>query len=142
MTCLSLFTAVLLVLLSSCSRHSGPERIEVTGTVLLNGAPLQDGVIRMIPEAGSGNPRSVAKIENGTFRINNLGGVAVGTYQVEILGFRIEKTVEEGETIENRIQILPPEYNKKTTLTLTISEGSRLVEETFELEADPNKAYF
>jgi hypothetical protein len=136
------FLLVLLVSLSGCGNKSELKRVEVKGTVLLNGEPLKDGLIRMIPVEGSKNPRSVAKVENGQFYIDNLGGVAAGTYQVEVLGFRTETTVEDGETVENRIQFLPPEYNKKTKLTLTIPEDSRLVEEKFELQADPQKSYF
>ncbi len=70
--------------------ESKPERVPVSGKVLIDGKPLNKGVIRFVPEQG--RPSSSAILSDGTFDVasTTLGddpiqiGVFPGHYKIEV----------------------------------------------------------
>ena len=59
------YVAILLVIvLGGCNRH--PTRVPVSGTVLIDGAPLKEGNIKFVPK--DGRPSS-GKINDGRFSL-------------------------------------------------------------------------
>jgi hypothetical protein len=61
----------------------GQDRHEVTGEVLLDGQPVEDGVIQFAPADGQGTGDG-AQIANGRYRIPKEKGLAPGKYKVTI----------------------------------------------------------
>jgi hypothetical protein len=73
-----------LALMAGCGR-SGPARHEVSGTVLFDGKPLDEGVIRFEPLDGQASLDG-ATISNGAYRIPKDKGLFPGRYKVLIIG--------------------------------------------------------
>lgn len=76
----------MLVLPAGCG-SDGLHRVVVTGSINLNGAPIDDGQIRFIPEIGTVGPLTVAPIRQGQYRCDVNGGVPMGTHRIEILAW-------------------------------------------------------
>jgi hypothetical protein len=132
MRCLfSLTAAALLLALAGCG--GGLERSVVTGKVTYKGKPLTKGQIRFIID---NQPSAMGQIENGTYRIDHLGGVPVGKGKVEIDGFeetgKVIFTGPSGEKAVEARQVLPAKYNTKTELTVEITKGEN--EKNFDLQ--------
>ena len=123
--------AALLLALAGCS--DGPARTVVTGKVTFKGAPVAKGQIRFLI---NDRPSAMGQIENGTYRIDHLGGVPVGSGKVEIEGFedtgKVVWTGPAGDKVHEARQILPKKYNEKSELTVTIPPG-RQHEQNFDL---------
>lgn len=116
----------LLVLVSAgCGKSNPLGRQAVTGTISLNGQPLEHGTIEFSPQ-GEGTA-SGAVIENGSFSIPADKGLPPGDYLV-----RISAADEEGEPVDmpgesTKIapELIPPEYNSESEQTFTVStDGS------------------
>lgn len=127
---------LLLAVLLGCSAGDGIRRGAVEGTASLDGSPIADGVARFVPTGDTTGPLVDAKITAGSFALPQKTGPCVGTQRVEIFAF--QKTgkmiVEDGEETEEIKQLVPPRYNTKSELTVTIQEGENLLP-PFELAA-------
>jgi hypothetical protein len=132
-------------IVAGCGRGGGLDKSIVEGKVSYQGTPLTDGQIRLNPKAGTKGPASVAFIENGRFRFTARGGVQSGTYQVEVLSYRPipgakPYTAEQADGHPEikvgdipREQFIPPKYNTKSTLDVTIEAGSGEITKDFDL---------
>src|SRR5262245_61161133 len=99
------------------SSESEIERFPVTGTVTLDGAPLENGTIRLLDLNGGGDG---GEIKNGNFSMQ----ATAGAKRVEIQATReSEKEVEgkEGSGITQVESVVPSQYNTSSTLTAEIS---------------------
>ena len=132
---MSMCTLSLTPLWAGCG-HDGPDRVEVSGKVTFDGAPVQSGRIWFRPQPGSHVPPAGAWISNGQYHVTHHGGVPVGAYTVEITarrpvpGFAI--SAEEAAAIDEDVptqQYIPARYNAESTLTFIIEEGSRDITE-------------
>jgi hypothetical protein len=117
-----------LALLGGCGRGSGPVRHEVTGTVLYDGKPLDDGVIFFEPADGQGS-QDGATITNGEYRIPRDKGLFPGRYRVRILGGdgssgggQATPEARNAGAARGRERI-PPEYNEKSDLVREVKDG-------------------
>jgi hypothetical protein len=136
-----LSAALMTTLLAGCGDDRGPERVVVSGTVTYNGKPIPDGSIRFVPTAASAAPISGAPIVAGRYKIESRGGVAMGTYRVQIEAYRQAANqnapaapLRHGlPTGEMREQYLPARHNTQTQLQTTIESGRREVTKDFEL---------
>jgi hypothetical protein len=139
---LGLVCVVVVTITSGCGQ-SGPERVEVSGTVAYQGQPVKEGMIRFIPTKGTEGPAWGARIVDGKYSARGKGGVPVGTHKVEIIahrdkpkparstspppsGFELDAPVP-------REQYLPEKYNTKTELEITIPPGSGKIVENYDL---------
>src|SRR5438874_241891 len=96
---------------------SGPPTAEVSGTVRLDGRPIEEGSIQFIPVEGTRGPSAGAPIEDGKYHIPRKKGVTVGTNRVELRAFKNagtkiqDPTAPPGVRTEARVQAFPPEFN-------------------------------
>src|SRR5687768_9789455 len=115
--------AVLLITAVGCSQDT--THGVVNGTVTLDGAPLSSGLIRFIPEDGQ-SPSADATISDGSFEAK----VPVGKKQVtisapKVVGQRKMYETPDSPTVDVVEELLPEQYNVRSTLTLTVSPGEQ-----------------
>jgi hypothetical protein len=112
--------ALVLALLSGCG-PARPKKVLVSGTVTMDGKPLQRGEIYFtVPEGGTAP--DVLQVADGKFE----GKVTVGKKRVEI------SSPQPVPTRPGAVQMGPPEvlnlvhedYNINSKLTAEVSEGS------------------
>ncbi|MDY0167158.1 MAG: hypothetical protein RBS80_11485 [Thermoguttaceae bacterium] len=119
-------------------------RAIVTGTVTYQGEPLPSGRIVLLPAKGTKAPQSGAEIVDGKFTVDARGGVAVGTYQVQITAQRVDpKYAELGDSLPADFQdiggppmqqYLPEKYNIRSEMESTIPPGARRMTPAFDLD--------
>ena len=130
---------LLLLVSAGCSPSVG----EVTGEITLDGQPVADGMISFIPpSSGKSLKPAWSKINSGTYSIS-AGSVLQPeiSYRVEILAYH--KTGREfrsaapgGGAEQERVQIIPTEFNRKSTLKATFQAGENEI--NFDLETPPD----
>lgn len=139
--------AFLLSVLTGCG-HSGPERAVVKGEVRYQEAPVPFGKILFVPDENTLAPTSGGFIVDGQYEVSAKGGVPVGTHKVEIRGYQHKNALSGGihlddasapgpgdpEYVRSDKQFLPPKYNTKTELTITIEPNESLKIQDFLLE--------
>lgn len=114
-----------LAVLGGCG--DGSAKQAVTGTVTLNGKPLEKGQIVFRPERGTSSPSAGADISKGGFSITCERGVLPGKFRVEITasrpsGKRVRAPLT-GETINVEEQFLPARYNLQSELKAAVESG-------------------
>lgn len=119
-----------LLLVAGCG-DKGPLRHKVTGTVSLDGQPVETGQVLFIPADGQG-PSDACPIVAGKFE----GEVAPGSKRVEITASKQVPPKEPGG-MPDSISLIPPKYNSQSTLTAEIKDGQEPL--TFDLEAGAKK---
>ena len=139
---LTLVAGCLTMACTGCGRD-GPERAVVTGKVTYCGEPVKKGIIRFKPTKGTKTPPWGANIIDGRYEAFGKGGVPVGTHKVEIMAWRDAQPKSAqaandsmdvaGGAISGK-QYLPPKYNTRTELEITIEPGSGEVARDFILE--------
>jgi hypothetical protein len=108
----------------------GDGKAEVSGTVSLDGTPIEEGAINFIPIDGTRGPGAGAAIRDGKYHIPRSMGVTPGKNRVELRAFRNtgrkvkDPTGPRGAMTEERTQVFPLEYNDQSTLTREVSPGS------------------
>ena len=123
--------ASIAMLANGCGGQSGIERPAVSGTVLLDGQPIESGTISFVPAPGTKGPTAGGIIKSGKYSISEGDGAAVGTARVEIssskaTGKMIEvgSPMPPGTKIEETIEAVPTKYNKNSTLTVEIKAAA------------------
>jgi len=102
-------------------------RSAVEGSVTLDGAPIEEGTILFIPQAGTPGPKTGGRISAGNYRIGPSQGPAVGQHRVEIRS-RIElpyRPDDPEDYFQNRHRPVPPDpvparYHDRSNLQVTI----------------------
>lgn len=125
--------------LAGCGGSSGIERYGVSGTVTLDGEPLDTGAIQFGPEDGQGMSGGAA-IQNGTYDIPADRGLPAGKYRVRISSAGGGTEVEEeapGESLENLAnERIPAKYNVNSQETIEITpDGSNTFD--FDISSSP-----
>ncbi len=125
----------LAAIMGGCGK-SGLERVVHSGKVTYRGEPIKSGEIRFIPTKGTEAPFWSARIVEGQYLANGRGGVPIGTYRVEIVGWRQKGTskslpigVSPGDLPKD--QYLPAKFNTKSDLEITVIPGSEKVVKDF-----------
>ncbi len=120
-------TALLLIVallpLAGCMGRDG--RQGVTGTVTVDGQPLESGLINFRPTAGMQANSSGGAIHDGVFKLPADNGLKPGKYIVTIQAFR-----ETGEMIDDpqlgRIaRQAPVRFKESDTLEATVTVGQK-----------------
>jgi len=122
--------AVLIVVSVGCSSEDAAKGT-VTGEVTLDGQPLKTGLIRFVPADGK-TPTADATITDGKFT----AVVPLGEKKVEISSPKVVGKIKMYDTPDSPVvdqtkDIIPQQYNVRTTLTLTVQKGTQ--EKKFEL---------
>lgn len=142
---MAMLSAGLTLMALGCGGSSGPELINVSGTVTYQEKPVKDGVIKFIPAANSQTPSRTVVIKDGKYDAAGRAALGVGTYKIQITAYNGEPVatksypVSDAESEKNepkpREQILPEKYNKKSEIeALTIKSGSEAITKDFKLE--------
>ncbi len=145
MTSSRTFTITVLVLsfvtLAGCGSGDGRERIPVSGTVTYQGQPVANGEIRFQPIEGTKTSPSGATIKDGQYKVTARGGLPVGKFCVVITAFRPEarqalKKQKGGIGDDGKLllQFLPPKYNNKSELTISINLEEEAKTANFDLK--------
>ena len=103
-------------------------RASVHGRVLMDGEPVESGMIQFIPTGGNTGPTAGGTIENGDYSIPAEKGPPVGLNRVEIQGTKktgkkVIPPVTTGSTDKPIDEIVPPAYNTQSTLQETLEPG-------------------
>jgi hypothetical protein len=123
------------LLLAGCGGGDGG-RATVKGTVTLNGTPIQDGAINLIP-TDSELRRVGGQITKGAYELSGeQSGPLPGSYRVEIYGFEPIGAPAAGESGDADAesatrQVVPAQFNTESDLTLEVDSSE--VEKNFDL---------
>lgn len=120
-----------LATLAGCAGASGPERASVSGTVKLDGVPVEQGTISFIPTGPKGGPTSGDVIEKGNYSIAATGGPILGDHKVEIRALKktgkqikvMPPAVSPTGFVDETVEAVPAKYNSSSTLTQTLKSG-------------------
>lgn len=114
-----------------CGRsYEGDKRYEISGAATFNGQPIVEGTIDMTPIDHDGHAVS-GMIEDGQYAFAEEDGPNLGMYRVEVYGFQsvgdAAETAEDAEAAEAKMrQVVPPKYNKATTLEIEVVDGENI----------------
>ncbi|QDT90320.1 peptidase associated/transthyretin-like domain-containing protein [Gimesia algae] len=128
-----------LLLLTGCGQASdGMALTPVSGTINYQGEPIQEGVIRLIPQTGNSAPARTAQINAGNYQFTDRSAVKPGTYQVKISAYQGETGLpgdQPGGSSSSRKQYLPEQFNTKSTIEpITIPPDSDPIQHDFHLQ--------
>jgi hypothetical protein len=156
MNCRIALTMALLITGVAASGCGGqPDKAPVQGSVTFNGKKVLNGDIRFVPEAGTKGTATFAPIVDGQFKADGNWGVAVGEHRVILRAFILEDvgaaagggqadilasgSKQGGKPsipvyrFEGREQFLPPEYNARAGLTISVTGDQKPQIENFNL---------
>ncbi len=121
-------------------------RTSVSGTVMLNDAPLSNARIVFICESPGGQLKASALVNNGLFFFPEDAGPLPGTARVEIYPVELElEELEAQRQQDPKTEIdltpvdIPPNYNIRSTLTAEVKADSDQNVFSFELSSRPTK---
>jgi len=122
---------MLLGLLPLCSGCGGgasdqPELGQVKGVVTLGGEPLPDARIVFSPVEGGQSSEATTDAQ-GNYELVYRGdekGAKVGEHKVFISTFEESVLDDSGKSTGGREELVPEQYNRNTTLTVTVEPGA------------------
>ena len=119
---------------SGCGGKSAIDRAVVQGAVSYQGAPVEKGEIAFIPTGQQ--PSTIARILDGTYRIEAKGGVPVGGHKVQIKAFRPANTTAATDlAVGGRgKQYLPSKFNTQSELIVNVESNGNAVTHDFHLK--------
>jgi hypothetical protein len=99
---------------AGCGRGDLPRRV-ISGNVTCGGKSVATGMVRFLPiDAASGLPSAGGAIADGQYRIDQLGGVPLGKYRIEIdarqLTGKQNTNPLSGKTTEETVSVGPKVY--------------------------------
>ena len=113
----------ILVAAFGCASDSGKGTL--TGTVTLDGQPLQNGLIRFVPVDGQ-TATAEATITDGEFIAEvPLGEKRVSISAPKVVGKRKAYQTPDSPTVDIVEELLPARYNVQSVLTLTVTSGAQ-----------------
>jgi hypothetical protein len=118
----------LVCVLTGCA---GSRRASVEGKVTLDGQPVEDGAIRLLPAGDTKAPAVGAVITDGEYAIDAENGPFPGRYRVEIRSSRpsgkkvpVPPPAPAGAMMDEMKEAIPAAYNTSSTLFIDIVAGS------------------
>jgi hypothetical protein len=115
----------LLLLLPVLIGCGGPSRLNVEGTVTLDGKPLEKGAIQFCPQTGTPGPTAGGDVVGGAFAIPASQGPLAGKFSVQITatGPTGRKVFDERSRgmIEEYAQYIPAKYNTHSELQVDVA---------------------
>jgi len=107
-----------------CSEKAGPSLGTVTGTVTLDGRPLQHASVVFQPVTG--RPSAGLTDANGKYSLiytPDVKGASIGKHQVVIRTTGLE---EDDDAAEKKKETLPKKYNDSTELQAEVAPGRNI----------------
>jgi hypothetical protein len=109
-----------LALATGCSDE---RKAQVSGTVTLDGVPVENGTIQLYPVGASGQSAG-GGIENGKYKLDaSVGEMKVTINASKVVGKQKMYDTADSPVIDKMAEIIPDEYNTKSTLTVTLKPG-------------------
>lgn len=143
------FLSSLLLLCSSsgCGHSDDLQRNAISGTITIDGAPLESGVVRLIPIEPHSGPGSMEKVTEGAFQFTEENGPIAAQHRVEIeatehVAFAIDDEAAFASFVKSTGRSplarnpIPAIYNSASTLTANI-ENTADQRFVFELKSRP-----
>jgi hypothetical protein len=97
----------------------------LNGTVTLDGEPLKAGIIHFVPADGR-TASADANITDGKFTAKvPVGEKKVSISAPKIVGKRKMYETPDSPTVDVVEELLPAQYNRQSTLTLTVKAGEQ-----------------
>lgn len=111
------------LLFSGCG---GTGLAEISGNVVYDGTPVQQGTIAFLPTDGAG-PTAAGAVADGKYSVK----IAPGRKRVQIEAFRIvgqrhHRNAPDSPLVDIREQILPDRYNARTELVREVTPENRV----------------
>lgn len=126
----SFFVAALVgLLVAGCSTDS--KNGLVSGTVTLDGQPLENGLIRFIPTDGHSASNDTTIVKGAFSTSLPIGDKQVSISAPKVVGKRKMYDTPDSPTVDVTQELLPARYNVQTTLTLKVEPGKQ--QKAFEL---------
>ncbi len=125
--------ALLIFLVVGCGGGSdGLAREAIRGTVSLDGKPLPEGLIQLIPTSSQGGNPSGGSIKDGNFSIEKAQGLVPGEYRVVINSSKREhataNAADEAPGVVNQTggpkDLIPVRYNANSMLKAEVKAGT------------------
>lgn len=117
----------LLAGLAGCGGGSdAPQRYPILGRVTLDGNPLENGEVLILPADGKGRPDAGA-IKNGEFAFD----CTQGSKRVEITSTKEIPPASPGG-VPDYVALIPKKYNSASTLTAEVKPSRNVSDNTFE----------
>ncbi len=123
-----------LAFIDSGCNDSGPELGSVSGTISLDGKPLEGAEISFQPDLATGSPALGETDVQGRYEMRHSRsrkGAHVGTHKVHITT-AIERENAQGKIVRFKERV-PARYNVKTELTADVKPGRNTID--FQLES-------
>ena len=129
-----LLSVTLLFTAGGCT-DAGPQRVAVSGLVMFDGTPVEQGTIAFVPTAANAKqPGAGGPITAGEYAIPAETGPAAGKYRVEIrwskpTGKQIEQgsPAPPGTLVDEVKEAIPAKYNVRSTLEKEIDAGENSI---------------
>lgn len=121
---------LILVTWALCATGCSPSTATVEGTASYKGQAVERGSIDLVPTEGTEGTAARAVIEGGAFKI--AGPMAPGKYLVQVrwpkaTGKKIKVEADAPGAVNGEVdemkQVIPPEFNEKSTLKRDITAG-------------------
>jgi hypothetical protein len=128
--CFLTFFIILLSVFSIGCNKNPQGRIEISGTVTLDGVPIKDGSIGFEPTGSQTlKVKSGAHIADGKYKMPVASSLVPGEYSV-----RISASQETGKIIETpmgpiaeMVDIVPSEFGSESTQMITVTEKGKQI---------------
>ncbi len=116
----------------------GPETADVSGTITLDGKPLQDAEVYFSPVEG-GRTAVGRTDESGTYELHftaSKSGAMLGAHEVAISTFTEPSADDDGNSVPGKPELVPKKYRSggESALTVEVQSGSN----TLDFELDSN----
>ena len=136
-----LFSITCILVVSGCGQ-SGPKLGSVTGTVTLDGKPVQGALVTFLSKAENGSSSFGKTDTNGKYQLEfstERFGAMLGAHEVEIVTKRVNKSEEPdtGAVVQKETIAIPKHY-ARGALTAEVKAGSNVC--NFPLTTNPKDA--
>ncbi len=123
------------ILICGCSGGNDDSlpRAGVRGSVVVDGRPLEAGVVRFVPIRETKGPKTTVPVKAGLFEISAHLGPIVGSHQVEIVSTDDGGYLQDDEGALDRLRVsgtrridvvrVPAAYNTHSQLTAEVVEA-------------------
>ncbi|MES2790379.1 MAG: hypothetical protein V4719_12280 [Planctomycetota bacterium] len=115
--------------------ESGARRFPVSGSVKLDGKPVEQGSIMFVPLGEEAIPSAGGKIEAGEYTLPAEYGPAVGKYRIEIhwpkpTGKKVAmgSPAPPGTMVDEVREAIPAKYNVKSKLERDVTSGENTID--------------
>lgn len=117
--------ALLFLVIAGCG--GGDQFLHVEGQVNMDGQPLSEGLVMLLPPENSTDLTTVStQVVDGHFEIARSKKLKAGSYKVAITseqksGRQVQAEPGSSEKVEQYVQVIPPKYNSATVLSVDIA---------------------